>query len=105
MGVRRCVYGVHKLHVADIIKIDEVFRHNHQSFSIQAYGKDSRRKGEFADRRASLGIVRWQYPKSGRAQGRALVLVITRQRGDRTSATKDVEKSISKRAISPSCVS
>jgi len=35
----------------------------------------------------------------------ALVFVMTRQRGDRTSATKDVEKSISTSAISPSCVS
>lgn len=49
MGVRRCSDCMDELHVANIIKVNEILEHHDEPLSVQAYSEDRRREGQLTD--------------------------------------------------------
>lgn len=99
MRIRRCRDRVEKVHVQDVVQIYFLLEYYHESLSIQSHCKYSGREREFTDSRGSLCGKLAQASRrenwGGDLRSLTFVFRITRRRGDKTRATREVENIIS----------
>ncbi len=103
--IGRCWYSVDETHVANIIEIYLFFEYDGEALAVEAHCQNCRRECELAYYRSSLCVKKATVSGGGSKCGwlrRTFVFCMTRWRGDRIKATRDVENNISIIAMLPS---